>query len=261
VIPILVFLSLSLGLLVGMLAALEVGVRLGRRRLGADPERALGGLGGLEGAIFGLLGLMIAFTFSGALSRFDRRRDLIVEETNAVGTAWLRIDALADPAAREPLRDLFRSYLDWRLEVYRRVPDVGAAKEALARANAVQGEIWGVATTACRYEAGHPAAVLLLPALNAMFDVATSRTAAVLFHPHPVLFVLLFLLALGSSLLAGYGLARAPRRSCIHEVAFLALVAATVYVIFDLEYPRLGLIRVDAADQVLAELRESMNPR
>src|SRR5262245_22835515 len=91
------------GLLAGMLVCLELGRRLGVRRLERDPQGALAGLGAVEGAVFGLYGLLIAFTFSGAPARFDARRQLIAEEANAIGTAYLRIDLLAaesQPALR-----------------------------------------------------------------------------------------------------------------------------------------------------------------
>jgi len=72
-----------------------------------DPEGARAGAGAVEGSVFGLLGLLIAFTFSGAAFRFDARRQLAVEETNAIGTAYLRLDLL--PADKQPaLRDSFR---------------------------------------------------------------------------------------------------------------------------------------------------------
>ncbi len=91
---------LTLGLFLGMLLLLEVGRRIGGRRMAKDPAGALAGIGAVEGAVFGLLGLLIAFTFSGAGTRFDTRRQLVVEETNAIGTAYLRLDLL--PAALQP---------------------------------------------------------------------------------------------------------------------------------------------------------------
>jgi uncharacterized membrane protein len=77
-------------------------------------------------------------------------------------------------------------------------------------------------------------------------------------HPPYVIFVMLGVLSLTSALLAGFGMAGGKSRSWVHILAFAAVVATTVYVILDLEYPRLGLIRVDSADAVLVELRESM---
>jgi hypothetical protein len=100
--------------------------------------------------------------------------------------------------------------------------------------------------------------MLLLPALNQMIDVTTTRTMTAQMHPPMVVFVMLFGLALAGALLAGYGMAGGKARSWLHMVGFAAVLAGAVYVIIDLEYPRLGLIRVDAFDVALVELRSSM---
>jgi hypothetical protein len=250
----------TFGLFLGMLLFLEIGRRIAVRRMKEDSGAAGEGVGAVDGAVFALLGLLIAFTFSGASSRFDIRRQLIVEETNDIGTAYLRLDLL--PAAAQPaLRESFRRYVDARIEVYRKLPDVAAAKEHLAKANELQRQIWQQAVAASRAEGAPPAApILLLPALNAMIDITTTRTMATLMHPPAVVFVMLFGLALAASLLAGYGMTGSKMRSWFHMVGFALVVAVSVYVILDIEYPRLGLIRVDAFDQALVDLRESMNP-
>ena len=95
------------GFFVGMVLLLEVGRRIRLRALAKEGEKPAGGLGVVEGAIFGLMGLVIAFTFSGAASRFDARRQLIVEEANSIGTAYLRIDLLPE-ATQPPLREMLR---------------------------------------------------------------------------------------------------------------------------------------------------------
>jgi hypothetical protein len=248
----------TLSLFLGILLLLEIGRRIGVWRMAKDPEGARVGVGAVEGAVFGLLGLLIAFTFSGASSRFDTRRHLIVEETNAIGTAYLRLDLL--PAGAQPaLRESFRRYVDSRLEVYRKLPDIAAAKEEFAKATKLQGEIWLQAVAACGAQGTQPAAaMLLLPALNAMIDITTTRTMATQMHPPTIIFVMLFGLALASALLAGYGMAGARTRSWLHMLGFATALAVSVYVILDLEFPRLGLIRVEAFDQALVELRESM---
>jgi hypothetical protein len=245
------------GLFVGMLILLELGRRFGIRRRAQDSEAARAGFGVVEGAIFALMGLLIAFTFSGAASRFDTRRHLVVEEANAIGTAYLRLELL--PAhTQAPLRESFRQYVTARLEAYRKLPDVVAAKQTLAHATQLQGQIWSQAVDACR-EAPQSATMLLLPALNAMIDITTTRTVATQIHPPQVIFVMLCALALASSLLAGYSMAGGqPSSRWIHMLAFAVIMALTVYVILDLEYPRLGLIQVDAVDQVLVDLRNSM---
>src|SRR5262245_2395126 len=101
-----------------MLLLFEVGRRIGLRRRAKATEGAIAGSGVIEGAVFALFGLLVAFTFSGAAARFDTRRQLIVEETNAIGTAYLRLDLLP-VAAQLTLRERFRQYLAARLEDYR----------------------------------------------------------------------------------------------------------------------------------------------
>jgi hypothetical protein len=249
---------LSSVLFLGMLLLLEIGRRIGLRRL-ADDSAEAEGIGAVDGAIFAILGLLIAFTFSGASTRFDQRRDLIVEEANNIGTAYLRLDVLSADA-QPTLRESFRRYLDARIAAYRKFSDMRAAQASFAEANALQGQIWRQAVEALRGEGTLPAAsVLLLPALNAMFDITTTRTMALQKHPPVVVFVMLFGLALAASLLAGYGMTGSTLRSRFHMLGFALVMATAIYVILDIEYPRLGLIRVDAFDQVLLDLRESMN--
>jgi hypothetical protein len=244
------------GLFVGMVLLLELGRKIGRRHQGKDEESARAGLGAVEGAVFALMGLLIAFTFSGAANRFDSRRQLIVEEANAIGTAWLRLDLLPSSAQPE-LRDLFRRYLDARLAVFGRLPDVEVARSELVKAGTLQREIWtrGVAAS---QQSRDPLAAQVIVALNQMFDMAESRTLSARMHPPSIVFIMLGVLALMSSLLAGFAMAGGKSRSWIHMVGFSLIMATTVYVILDLEFPRIGLIRIDATDRVLYELRDSM---
>src|SRR5580704_8585929 len=155
-------------LLLVILASLEVGRRIGIHRRKADPEGASTGLGAIEGAVFGLMGLLIAFTFSGAASRFDARRQLVGEEANAIGTAYLRIDLLPQ-SAQPALREDFRNYADARLATFRKVrTDMEAAKAEFNLANQLQGKIWNEAVATCK-EVNSPAVTtLVLSSLNEM---------------------------------------------------------------------------------------------
>jgi len=244
-------------LFLGMLLFGEIGRRIGVRRIARDPDGASTGVGPIDGAVFGLMGLLVAFTFSGASARFDVRRQLIIEETNDIGTAYLRLDLLR-AEARIELQESFRQYVEKRLSVYRKLPNIEAARVELAEAANLQQEIWSQAITACREAEAPQAAMLLLPALNAMFDITTTRTMAAQMHPPTIVFVMLFGAALASALLAGYGMAGAKSRNWVHTLSFAALITIAVYVILDLEFPRLGLIRIDTFDQALVELLDSM---
>lgn len=240
-----------------ILASMRGGWLLGRRRLrtvGADAEQ---GLGAVEAAIFALMGLLIAFTFTGAASRFDHRRDLIVQEVNAIGTAWLRLDVL-DEVSRRELRDLFRQYLDQRLAVYKDASDTAATAAALARVAQTQQVLWSRLQLAVRQDSHLPLAMLVLPPVNEMFDIAETRIRATQQHPPAAIYVLLGIFVLVSAMLAGFGMAKSQKQSKLHLIGFAATTAVAVYLILDLEYPRLGLIRVDYFDQALIDLRSSM---
>lgn len=249
----------ALGLFIGILVMLEVGRRLGERRLARDPDGARTGTGAVEGAIFGLVGLLIAFTFSGAATRFDERRALVVEETNAIGTAYLRLELLPEPA-RSELQGQMRRYIDMRIETYRKLPNIKAARAMLAASMALQGDIWRQAIAAGGQRDASPDAVkLLLPALNEMFDITTTRTSASTLHPPVVVYIMLVLLTLAAALMAGHGMAGARTRPWTHMLGFALAMSLAVYVIIDMEFPRLGLIRVDAFDRTLVELREGLH--
>ncbi|MCU0864807.1 MAG: DUF4239 domain-containing protein [Planctomycetes bacterium] len=244
-------------LLAGLLAMLEVGHRIGKRVSAVDPE-AVSGVGPIEGAVFALLGLMIAFTFSGAVGRFDERRALIVQEANAVGTAWLRLDLLV-PDQQPALRDQLRAYVDARLDGYARLALDPHAEGVFAKADALAATMWKTAVAAVKTE-GVPAAAmtLLMGSLNEMFDLAAVRVRAARSHPPPIIYGMLYLLALAAALFAGYGMGGCKRRAWLHSTGFAVVIAGTVGVTLDIEHPRQGLIRIDPFDQVLADVRAGM---
>jgi hypothetical protein len=252
------FALLDAAMVFAILLMLVVGRRIGARDLARNPEGTQSAFGALEASVLALLGLVLAFTISGATGRFDTRRMQIVDEVNAIGTAYLRLDVL--PAAAQPaLRDEFRRYLDTRVAAYRKIPDIAAVKQELAAGDALQDKIWKQALDAVRTREAPPyAAILLVPALNAMFDIATTRTMSTQIHvPLPVL-ALLFVLALTGALLSGYGMAAGKSGSRLHIVCFVVVVAFTIAVIIDIEFPRLGWVRLEAFDQALADLRAKM---
>jgi hypothetical protein len=248
----------GIGTLVGMLLLFQLGRLLGLRQK-ADGETK-SRVGAMDGAVLALLGLLIAFSFSGAAARFDSRRQLIVQEANNIGTAWLRIDLLP-PAIQTEMRDLFRRYLDARLDVYAKLPDFNAARSSLRRCAELQKLIWDEAVKAGTEPPSQQVIIVFLPALNQMIDVTTTRTAMTLMHPPSVIFVMLVVVALASALLAGHALGVPQSPSWLHVIGFAAAISFTIAVIVDLEYPRLGLIREGAIDQVLIDLRSSMEPQ
>lgn len=247
----------ALALLVGMLACLEIGWRSARRRATAIRTDAPAGIGAVEGAVFALFGLLLAFAFSGATDRFDQRRALIVQEANAIGTAYLRVDLLP-PATQAPIRELFRQYVRARLDTYHRVGEALPTDEPFLRSQRLQGEIWRAAQAALGAANTPTLMGMVLPPLNDMFDITTTRLAASQAHPPHVIYGMLFALALVASLLAGHGMGASERRPWLHIGAFAIIVTVTVYVTLDIESPRRGLIRLHNADQLLVDTLKAM---
>ena len=210
-----------------------------------------------EGAVMGLMALLVSFTFANASGKFDARRLLAVDDVNAIGTAYLRLDLL-EPPLRAELQQDFRDYLDARLEIYSFLPDLDAATKAVGRAKALQQQIWVKAAQGCEKEPYLAACIILLPALNEMFDIANKRFAYSQIHPPGMVLGLLIVVALLSSLLTGYRMKNIKITHSLHIISYVIIIAFTIYVIIDIDYPRLGFIRMDAFDQSLIDLRASM---
>src|SRR5262245_13888009 len=254
-----IVLSLAAGLFVGILICFEVGRLIAIRHAKTHADADLSGTGSIGTAVFALLGLLFAFTFYGAAGRFDTRRELIVEEANAIGTAYLRTQLL--PSDVQPkIQELFRKYVDSRLDFYKNLETRGASPEALAPSQELQDELWRQSVSASQSRGAHPdAGKLLLPGLNEMIGITTTRTMAFQMHPPTIIFALLFGLSFLAAILAGDSMAEAKARNWLYMVAFAAMMAVSVFVILDLEFPRLGLIRVNAFDQALIDVRARMN--
>jgi hypothetical protein len=181
-----------------------------------------------------------------------------VEETNSIGTAWLRLDLLSEePRARA--QELFRQYVDLRLDVYSNVTDQERTARAITAVGEQQTRIWQFLMEQVRGNPTQPLPVALLPPVNQMFDIATSRILATRQHPPLFIFVMLLMLVLVSAFFVGFSQSKVSRQSMVHMLGFALTTALALYLIIDLEYPRVGIIRVDSFDLALHELRESMN--
>jgi hypothetical protein len=252
------FLVITAGLFAGILVLLETGRRLRVWRGATTSAGAGSGAAVLEGAVFGLMSLMIAFTFNGAASRLDERRHLVADEANAIDTAYLRIDVL--PADSQPeLRDKFRQYVDARLEFYRNVSSGAKASADLSRAAALQHEIWTLAVASSQKAASPAVMTLVLSALNEMNDMTTRRTVALESHPPSIIFAMLGILVLSCSMIAGDVMAGSGARHWLQMLVFAVMMTIVLYVILDIEYPRPASSTVENVDSVLIDLRHGMN--
>ncbi|MGY3576960.1 bestrophin-like domain [Bradyrhizobium sp. USDA 4504] len=248
---------------VGSLILLRWGQHLGRRY--RERSEGTGGFATVEGAIFGLMGLLLAFTISGALQRFDDRRQLVIQEATTAATAYDRLSLFAGDDGRR-LQGSLKEYVGARIELYRMPHDFLVLQRAEEfsdqqekKVRDLKNRLWGSAVVACPQPNYRPACALSLPALNSLFEVALQRAGAAEKHPPQIVYFMLFGLGLGCSLLAGFGMAANAGRSWIHMVIFAGTLTVALYIVTDMEYPRLGLIRIESFDHFLADAYERMN--
>lgn len=246
-----------LALLAGMMLTFSLGRRAGIRHHRTDPAGAQTISGAVEASMFGLFGLLIAFTFDGASDRFDARRTLITEEASAIDTAWKNLDLLVE-ADRATLHDDFRHYLDARIGFFAKLPDEVAAAPDYARAKQFEADIWAHAVDAVSRATVGGTTPLLLSSINRMFEVATMRKTALQTHPPLAIYALLICLALICASLAGHHASPSTKHPIILPLLFAGISSLAIFVILDLEYPRAGFIRIDAADALLSEVRARM---
>lgn len=256
--PNLLMACFALGLFPAFMLAAEVGRRRGLAYLARDPEGLPKGTGAAEASVYAVIGLILAFSFSGADARFENRRHLIMSETNAIGTAYMQLDLLPEPARSEVRKD-FLLYLDSRIATYRGTYDRAAIDAQLQRSAEIKDRIWKKSVASTLDRGSHPnASALLLPTLREMFDIATTRWLALTDHPPIAIFLLLTGMNMVGALLSGFATSVNKRRPWFYIWILAAVLSVTQYVIVDLEFPRAGLIRLDSADQYLVELRRSL---
>lgn len=244
-------------LVILLTAGVITGRRFGRWLMKHDAKDDVEVVSVAEGALFALLGLLVAFTFTGAYERFEARAKSIQVEANAIETAYLRLGLLA-PADQTILHHSFKTYLDSRLATYHDAPSLKKVYAAWRYSEAIQLQIWNQALVACQTLNSSSTTELVLPAINSMFEIADTRIEMVKDHPPAAVFILLIGLAVISAFLAGYTTAKNQISNSIHILSYVAITAITLYIIIDMEFPRLGLITVNSYDQILVDLNEKL---
>ena len=254
---VLVSAGIALGLFVALLLFLELGRRLGLRALAEEGEASRVGVGKVDTAVYSLFALLMGFAFSGAAGRYTARQEHIVEEVAGVRTAWQRIASLP-PEVQGPIRADFLRYVDALVAAYAEAP--GSAGEARNRhaAGKARDDMWTLALSASIVPSGERARMLLLPALNEMFEQGEKEHLARNLHPPRVIYVMLGLLALASALFAGFAMASSPKRNWMYIGGVAASIALVSYVVIEMEFPHRGLIRISPADQTLVDLRAEL---
>ena len=241
------------GLLALPLVSLEIGFRAGRRARAAADVQGSGQVGALQGAILGLLGLLLAFSFASAAGRFLEKQDLIVEEANAIGTAALRADLLPEPH-RSALRESLRDYTNHRIAVSQHLHS-GISQADLLQVEQLHIRIWTSALEGVRTQPG--AMLGVLPPVNDTIDLHSTRVASGRKHL-PKLVIGLLIVCSGLAMgVIGYGCGMSGNRRIPLTTSLALIIAATLWITYDLDHPRSGLMKLNDAPLRALEFRDT----
>lgn len=244
------------GLFVLILLATEIGFRLGHRVRPSNKEPIKSHHGTIEAAGLGLLALLLSFTFALAMSRYENRKQLVIGEANAIGTAFLRAQFLPDPHKTE-VATLLRRYVDVRLSFYQAGVDPEKLNETNEETDQIHDALWAHAVAVGGKAPQENPTTLFIQSLNDVIDFQAKRLAAKDDHVPPLVLRLLYgvtILVLG---VVGYGYGLGGRRDLLSTTAAALLITSVILVILDLDRPRRGLIKV--SQQSLLTLRDSLN--
>jgi hypothetical protein len=235
-----------------MQAFFYVGVRVRKKKSVKDASFDEKSFGAAEGALMGLLALMLAFSFSMSSGRHDTRINVIVQEANAIGTAVLRADLYPD-SIRKAFRHDFKRYVESRIEFFEAGTDSARITHSLEQTNTIQQSLWQRAAKLGQDKENMHRTSQMIPALNDVIDIVTTRNAANMAKVPELIIYLLFVLCITAAFMIGYSVGKKP--DWITMVIFGGMVAITIYLIVDLDRPRRGIITMKTANIQIVNLR------
>lgn len=235
-----------------VLLAMEAGYRLGGYRSRRTEQEKESPVGAVVGATLGLLGFMLAFTFGIAGSRFDSRRQAVLDEANAIGTTFLRAGLLPEGRG-EHIRSMLRDYVDVRLNAVQ----IGDLEAALSRSNELHGQIWAETEAIAKK---HPESILVglfVQSLNETIDLHETRVVVGLYYRIPlILWGTLYLLTVLAMMGVGYFAGLTSKTRSLAAIMLALTFSAVVFLVADLDRPGEGLLQV--SQQALVDLRSTM---
>ncbi len=242
-----------------MLGSIETGFRLGRNTKSKFDDNTRSNVLTIAAAILGVLGLLLGFTLSMAVTRFEIRKQLVLEEANAIGTSYLRTQLLPAPDSVE-IAKLLTEYVDARLPYSEPRELAKQITVARQRALLLQDDFWGRAVACAKRDPNPVRTGLLLYSLNQVIDLEAARWMAYNNHvPRPVIYMNGCVALLAVSVV-GYSLGLGDRQRQFFSTCVLTLAITLVLtVIVDLDSPQLGLIRV--SQQPMIDLQRQLATR
>jgi hypothetical protein len=232
------------GLFMALIVAIEAGHWFGSRFGRGANESAKAQINTIQASLLGVLALLLGFTFSLALQRYDSRSEAVVAEANAIGTAALRA-GLLPKAVRAETQDLIKQYLALRVRAGAISLDQAEEREVVvAESSRVFAALWSNASRATAEDPNPVTTGLFVQALNDMIDAYGVRDAALARHvPEIVLFLVFGTFVLTASLV-GYASGVGAHRVSFATYLLVLLITCLVFIIIDLDRPRRGLIEI-----------------
>jgi len=244
-------------LFISLVIAIEAGYRIGRRFQSTQDDLSRSQVNAIQASLLGVLALLLGFTFSQSLQRYDSRSEALVDEANAIGTTYLRAKLL--PASmRSEVQVLIGEYVDKRVqEATIPLSDVAARQVLLDESTQDQAEMWQYALLAAEEDKSPVTSGLFIQSLNELIDSYGKRNASLSRHvPEVALFLLFgtFVLTWG---IVGFASGITGKRVSIVAHIMLVLIILLVFIIIDLDRPRRGLIEINQTN--LIELQQSID--
>jgi hypothetical protein len=237
--------------LIVILGAGEIGRAVGIRAT----DRDVSSISTLEGAVLGLLALMISFTFAMSLSRYESRREAVLNEANSIGTTALRARLLPAPYNTEALK-LLRDYAELRVDIAQRIPTPESLNAAIAKSNTLQEALWQSAKAAAAKDNAMLPTGIYIQTLNEMIDNQSKRVAAAMNRLPNIVLLSLYAIAAVASGFTGYAAGMQSRRSRIPMWIMGTLVCGVILLIQDIDRPYVGFIKV--SQQPLIDAAEAL---
>lgn len=249
--------AIAATLFIAIVLCNEIGFRAGRFIQSRTDSEVKTLTGSIQASILGLLALLLGFTFSMSMQRYDNRSMALIDEANAIGTAILRVQLLPEEYKNDANK-LFREYVNLRIAIGKldltKLEERNIYNKKIAD---LQSGLWSLAISATNVDPRPVTTGAFVKSLNDTFDSQGRRNALLQMHVPEVVLVLLFIVFISSGGIMGYSAGLSGKRIIAPIILVSLLITLIVFIIIDLDRPKRGLIQVNQG--VMTELMDSVN--
>ncbi|MDP2338750.1 MAG: hypothetical protein Q8N05_20330 [Bacteroidota bacterium] len=242
-------------LFIGIIVFYFIGLKVCQYKKKKDSTHESLGIGPFEGAMLGLISLLLAFTFNQSASYYNSRREILMHESNCIGTALLRSDLYPD-SVREAFRSDLKEYIPVRIHYYEVDENENEIRASLKMASVISERIWKRAAILAQKNDVVVKSMQMVPAINDMIDAVGAREEARTVHIPESILWLLFTVCLWGSFIVGYA-SKSKKADWIIICSYSLFTVMTFYVILDLDQPRSGIIDTSSTHQSMHDLMDS----